>query len=74
MKRLIDVREGEKVKIVRIDAGEEAVKKLLRLGIIPGTEVEVIKNNCGPLLVKIRDLNIAIGRGISQKILVEETQ
>ncbi|AFH42315.1 ferrous iron transport protein A [Fervidicoccus fontis] len=74
MKRLIDVREGEKVKIVRIDAGEEAVKKLLRLGIIPGTEVEVIKNNYGPLLVKIRDLNIAIGRGISQKILVEETQ
>ncbi|WP_292459946.1 FeoA family protein [Methanothermococcus sp.] len=47
-------------------------KKLYELGIIPGSKITVISSNKrGPILVRIGNSKIAIGRGMAGAILVE---
>ncbi len=43
---------------------------LERLGIRPGAKIEVVENDLrGPLIVRVGDKRMAIGRGISMKVL-----
>jgi len=72
VKKLSEARNGESVIVVGIEGGERLKIKLSRLGIIPGTEVRVKKNSIGPIIVEVRGVNIAIGRGMAQKIIVED--
>ncbi|WP_421077968.1 FeoA family protein [Methanothermococcus sp. Ax23] len=47
-------------------------KKFHELGIIPGSKITVISSNKrGPILVRIGNCKIAIGRGMANSILVE---
>lgn len=44
---------------------------MLTLGFTPGTRVTVIQNyGHGPLIVRVRDTRVALGRGEAEKILV----
>ena len=45
--------------------------RLLAMGLNLGREVEVIQNNRGLIIVGINGGRVALGRGISQKILAE---
>ena len=43
------------------------------MGLYDGSEVEVLKNDgLGPILLKIFDSKIALGRGEAEKIMGEE--
>jgi len=67
-----EVKEGTKVKVKNIRAGLMLRKRLADMGIIEGQIVEVINNNfTGPMLLKIMDSRIALGRGQVLKIEVE---
>jgi DtxR family transcriptional regulator, Mn-dependent transcriptional regulator len=45
--------------------------RFLSLGFTPGSQVKMVKNyKTGPLLVKIHDTSIAIGRGLAEKIII----
>ena len=61
---------GERVRIISIVGGYGARKRLADLGLIPGTEVEVI-NNTGPFIVAVKGSRVAVGLGIARKIVVE---
>ena len=52
---------------------EVCVKRLSDLGLTPGTEVKVVKSAPfnGPLEVCVRGSRLAIGRGMSSRILVD---
>lgn len=74
---LSETNNDQIVKIVAIETGKNAKQRLLALGIHPEDIVQVVSNPAfGPIL--IRNLSkdnarIAIGRGIAQKIKVENT-
>ncbi len=72
---LSEANNDQIVKIVSIEAGKGAKQRLYALGIHPDDIVQIVSNsNFGPILVKILskdNARIAIGRGIAQKIKVE---
>ncbi len=64
--------EGSVVKIKDIVSGERMKKRLSELGLYEGTEVLVSKNDvCGPVILKVLDSRIVVGRGQAMKIMVE---
>jgi ferrous iron transport protein A len=71
MKSLDEIEVGRKVRIVKILGGYGLVRRLVSLGLTIGVELFII-NNQGPIIIKLGDSNIAIGRGIARKVLVEE--
>lgn len=64
--------EGSKVVIREIvGSGHGLKRRLLEMGLTPGTEVEVLRNGWGPVIVRFRGSSVAIGRGMASKIIVE---
>ena len=65
------VLPGERVVIDRLEGGTQVQQRLADMGLTPGTSVEVIKaKGPGPLIVAFRGSRLALGRGLSHKILV----
>lgn len=71
---LLDVKKGNWARVVRLDGGESLRDKLTQHGLYPGDCVQVLRAAPlgGPLLVDVNGREIALGRGIAQKILVED--
>ncbi|MEM2575482.1 MAG: FeoA domain-containing protein [Sulfolobales archaeon] len=72
-KALIDVSNGVKVKIVDIVAGQGLRNRLMQMGLTPGTILDVIENSKGPVIVLVKGVTLALGRGMANKILVDDT-
>ena len=62
---------GQKVRITGYQGGRMLRARLLALGLNLGQEVEILQNNRGLIIVGINGGRVALGRGISQKILAE---
>ncbi len=62
---------GQRVRITGYQGGRMLRARLLALGLNLGREVEVIQNNRGLIIVGVNGGRIALGRGISQKIMTE---
>ena len=63
------------VRIVTLDAGREAMSRLCALGLVPGTRVRIFKNgNNGPVKLRFRGSELVLGRGLAEKILVEQVK
>ena len=72
IKRLIDCQIGEKLKVLRVNAGYHAKRRLANLGIIPG--VQIIKRKAapfrGPVEIIVKGTSLVIGRGLAARIIV----
>jgi Fe2+ transport system protein FeoA len=70
---LVDITEGGNAKIVSIGGGRTARQQLRELGLFPGDTIRVVRYASfgGPLLVECRGTQVAIGRGIAEKVMVE---
>lgn len=67
------MQPGMKGVVRDIVGGRGVVRKLMELGMVPGTLVEVIYNHVrGPVIVRVRGMEMAVGRGAASKILVDE--
>lgn len=65
------VLPGEHVVIDRLVGGKQVQQRLADMGLTPGTTIEVIKaSGPGPIIVAFRGSRLALGHGLSQKILV----
>lgn len=74
--------EVEEITIANLATGESGVVKsytggrgmmgrCLSMGFTPGSLVKILKNfGSGPVLVKVHDTEVALGRGIAEKIIV----
>lgn len=73
VKCLTDVRPGSTVKVVRIDAGQQAKTRLSHLGITPDTAIKLESTApfYGPVCVQVRGTTLCIGRGLAKKCVVE---
>jgi len=68
------IQPGESVRIQRMQGGHHFLSRLASLGFVPGVRLKVIQNfGRGPLIVRLRDTQVALGRGEAQKILVERS-
>ena len=66
------VHEGHKAVLRSIDGGRQLRGRLAALGLLPGTELEVIQNSGqGPFVVSVKGSRIVIGRGMASRIAVE---
>lgn len=68
---LAAVPSGQRVRITGHKGGRMLRARLLALGLNLGREVDVLQNNRGLIIVGINGGRVALGRGISQKILTE---
>lgn len=63
---------GQVAVIKEVAGGREVRRRLTALGFVPGSEVQVIRNELwGPLIVALGEGRVALGRGMAQKIFVE---
>jgi methylmalonyl-CoA/ethylmalonyl-CoA epimerase len=73
LKPLTSLEFGERGIIREIQGGCRMQKRLLALGIFPGKEI--VKLNAmaisGPVIIRINGCEIALGRGMAKRILVE---
>ncbi len=68
------MRSGAHVRIAELWTGRGLKRRLAQLGLFPGSPVEVLANNRGHVVVKVRSAVISLSRGVASKILVEETE
>jgi ferrous iron transport protein A len=69
------VPAGSRVRVKYILGGWNATSRLASMGIVQGAEIEVVKNDLNypwtPLIVRVNGVEIALGRGIASRVIVE---
>ena len=66
-------RPDEMVSVVVIKAGFGLKKRLADMGLSPGVTLRVIHSQMrGPVIIDLRGSRLALGRGMAQRILVQE--
>ncbi len=72
VKTLCDLKDGEK-SVVRCLSRTQGchLSKLTAMGITPGTEVEMLSNSGGPLLVLVRSSRLCLCRSLGRSVVVE---
>ncbi len=68
---LASVKAGRKVHLVNVLAGQSLKARLAALGLVPGSELEVVANCLhGPFIVSVKGSRLVLGRGVARKIVV----
>ena len=71
LRLLTTVMAGEKVKLVRVNAGQGLNLRLASMGLHPKVEMTVVKNSHpGPFVISVKNSKMMLGRGIAEKIEV----
>jgi len=64
---------GEEARLVDVRGGHGIRKHLSAMGLNPGTKVTIMQNAMrGPIILRVMDSRIALGRGMAHKILVSK--
>lgn len=71
LERLSELKAGEQATIQGFDAGHGLISRLSVLGFTPQARVTMLQNfGSGPVIVKMRETRIALGRGEAMKVWV----
>jgi Fe2+ transport system protein FeoA len=72
--KLSDASVNDHVSVVSFQGGHHFSKRISDLGIYPGQSLRVVNRvPAGPVVVKVMQGNVIIGRGMAAKILVKKT-
>ncbi|MBN2013656.1 MAG: ferrous iron transport protein A [Candidatus Altiarchaeota archaeon] len=71
--RLTDLRRKERGRIIGFEGGHGFQRNLETMGVRKGKVVETlaIQPLGGPIVIKVDNMTITIGRGMAMKVLVE---
>lgn len=70
---LIMLPEGAQATVVEVQGGRGICRRLAEMGFNVGDKVRMIKNHSpGPVMVEVKDSRVALGRGVTMRIIVEE--
>ncbi len=73
MQKLIELKNDKSAKISQINGDPHFISRITSIGLTPGCEITVIKNEKRrPLLVYSRDTMIALNRKECENILVAD--
>ena len=63
---------GQKVRVLEV-GGKGAEKKLIEFGIMPGAKLQLVARHPwhGPVVVKVGNAELALGRSLARKVKVE---
>jgi ferrous iron transport protein A len=68
---LTELATDEEGAVVELRGGAGFVSRLATLGFTPGAPLTMIQNyRHGPLIVRVRDTRIALGRGEAGKVVI----
>lgn len=71
---LDQVREGSKAVVVKVN-GDGWARRLYYMGVVPGSSIEVVFNNRrGPIVIRVGETEVSVGRGIARNIIVRVEQ
>jgi Fe2+ transport system protein FeoA len=71
VKPLSLIKPGKNVRLVSITGGRFLQSRMMSMGLMQGTLIEVVKNRGdGPVIVSVKGSRLVLGRGMAQKILV----
>jgi ferrous iron transport protein A len=70
---LTNLKRREKARIIGLEGGHGLRRNLEAMGIREGKVVEVLAKHPvgGPIVIRIDNLTITVGRGMTKKIIVE---
>jgi ferrous iron transport protein A len=69
---LDELHSREEGAVVELRGGKGLIARLAPLGFTPGVPLTMVQNyGRGPLIVRVRDTRIALGRGEAAKIIVQ---
>lgn len=69
---LSDLQSGQQGQVGQLCGGHALVNRMVSLGFTPGTEVVVLQNyGRGPLIVRVREARVALGRREAGQVLVK---
>ena len=68
---LDSLKPNESARIKEISGGHIACKRLFELGLNRGSEVRMMKNDFGPVILYLSGHKLALGRGLANKVIVE---
>jgi ferrous iron transport protein A len=73
VKTLLQISSGTSVRVIDFAGGINLRSKLTQYGIYPGDHLRLLRRAPlgGPLLVECNEREIALGRGVADKIFVE---
>jgi len=73
---LDQIIENRKAKVLDIQGGHGVRKRLSQMGIHPGDIITILRFGAlrGPILVEVHGSQVALGRGIASRIIVEEVE
>lgn len=73
---LDQIHENKKATVTNIQGGQGIRQRLGQMGIHPGDTIMMLRYGAlrGPILIEIHGSQVALGRGIASKIIVEETE
>jgi ferrous iron transport protein A len=73
---LDQTNENGKVRVMDIQGGAGIRQRLSQMGIHPGDEITMLRFGAlrGPILIEVHGSQVALGRGIASRIIVEETE
>lgn len=63
---------GRFAEVDNIEGGELMSKKLMEMGMNKGVVIEIVRNDAGPLIIKVGETRLVLGRGMAQKVMVRE--
>jgi ferrous iron transport protein A len=68
------IRENQEVKVVRILGGWGIRQRLNQMGIHSGDTILVKRSAImgGPILIRVHGADVALGRGMTRKVIVQE--
>ena len=67
------VKSGKTVKLVGLNAGNDLRSRLAALGMVPNVDITVVRSgHPGPFVVSIKGSKIVLGRGMAEKVIVEQ--
>ena len=65
------VETGRRVCILAVEAGHGLRGRLAAMGLVPGVEIEVVRNSFnGPFIIALKGSRLILGRGMAYKIMV----
>ena len=68
---LSTVAAGRRVRLAKVDAGQNLKSRLAAMGLVPGVEMTVVRNgHPGPFVISVKGSKVMLGRGMAQKIMV----